>query len=544
MPSARRWSVSDGRKLVSALLVLVATFMVCASVGAQSWIVAALGVAVLAAAVAFYVVSALNSREFAYIPGSAHVVSCSPPPAAASQGRCEMHLVVHAPGMDDVAVKIRDAGVPVSKWPDAGATLPILVAVGDPRRVRVLWDSVRSHGDVAEGLEDEEYQGEPIEEAYLDDLLDDEYEEDPAPLGDLDPDARVIELDVMDPTLFRNEPAEDYGPALGRGAQLDPDTALSADADLSPDAGLAGSRRDSARDSVYDRDADADAFSSTGSGRDSYRNDDDVDRAPHGNGDGDSYRNGDVRRERFLDDGLDPGDGSLYTDGLDPEPEPPVAPPRRRPSPRRPSPRTRRTLDDQPPLVDASAESGGVTTIPHQPNPAERDNEAAPLQVTHVVPADPAVVAIPAPDADQDVSEAYLTVTPPPGGPTTSSERVQGVSVTLFVANLGRSVAFYRDLLGFRQVDMGLGSAVLESGDGRIVLRRVVDMAPVDRRLVHLLLEVPDVQAAYDELLLQDVEFVHRPRAVSRYEQLELLSAAFRDPDGHGIALVNWKVRR
>ena len=98
-------------------------------------------------------------------------------------------------------------------------------------------------------------------------------------------------------------------------------------------------------------------------------------------------------------------------------------------------------------------------------------------------------------------------------------------------------------LLGFRQVDLGLGSAVLESGDSRIVLRRVVDMPPVDRRLVHLLLEVPDVQAAYDELLLQGVEFVHRPRPVSRFEELELRSAAFRDPDGHGIALTKWVVR-
>jgi catechol 2,3-dioxygenase-like lactoylglutathione lyase family enzyme len=143
--------------------------------------------------------------------------------------------------------------------------------------------------------------------------------------------------------------------------------------------------------------------------------------------------------------------------------------------------------------------------------------------------------------ADADLAEAYLSVTRPPGMPRA---RVRGVGVTLFVTNLGRSLAFYRDLLGFRQVDLGLGSAVLESGDGRVVLRRVVDMPPVDRRLVHLLLEVPDVQAAYDELLLQGVEFVHRPRPVSRYEQLQLWSAAFRDPDGHGIALTRWDVRR
>jgi hypothetical protein len=106
---ARRWSVSDGRTLTSVLLVIAGVFLVCDSLGAGSWVVAAIGVAVLAAAVAFYVVSALNTPVFAYIPGSAHVVSCSPP-ASAAQGRCEMHLVVHAPGMDDVAVKIRDAG--------------------------------------------------------------------------------------------------------------------------------------------------------------------------------------------------------------------------------------------------------------------------------------------------------------------------------------------------------------------------------------------------------------------------------------------------
>jgi catechol 2,3-dioxygenase-like lactoylglutathione lyase family enzyme len=464
VPSARRWSVSDGRKLVSVVLVIVAAFTVCASVGAQSWLIAALGVALFAAAIAFYVVSALNSREFAYVPGTAHVVSSSPPPAAASQGRCEMHLVVHAPGMDDVAVKIRDAGVPVSKWPDAGGTLPILVAVGDPRRVRVLWDSVRSHGDVADTREDADYQGESVEESYLDDLLDDEYD-DATPLADLDPDARVIELDVMDPTLFRSEPAMDLGPGLSPGIQLDPDTALAPETELSPDIDFAGP-----------------------------------------------------------DEDLEP------------------APPQPR---RRPSPRPRRPLDDQAPLPDLEMEpTGGVTTLPHQPTPADRDGEPVPLQVTHVVPADPAVAAMPSSDPDEDVSEAYLAVTPPPGqAPPRTGGRIRGVSVTLFVANLGRSVAFYRDLLGFRQVDMGIGSAVLESGDGRIVLRRVVDMAPVDRRLVHLLLEVPDVQAAYDDLLTQGVEFVHRPRAVSRYEQLELLSAAFRDPDGHGIALVRWDVR-
>ena len=493
MASARRWSVSGGRTVVSGVLIVLAFFLLSASLSAGSWLLAALAAAMIAAAVAFYVVAALNSREFAYIPGTAHVVSCSPPPAAASQGRCEMHLVIHAPGIDDVAVKIRDAGVPVSKWPDAGSTLPILVAVGDPRRVRVLWDSVRSHGEVAEGR-DQEYAGTPAQQAYLNDLLDEEYDDEPSMAG-LDPDAPYIEMEIM--------PARDSGPGFSPGINYNPDIGMDPDVALSHEVDMAGPDPDQAEP------------------------------APE--------------PERLPEPDRLPEPERLAEPEPLPEPLPePVASAEAQPQPRphRPSPRPRRPADDQIPSRDAGAEAAGnVVTLPPQPSRAERDESLPPLRVEQMLPADPAVPAIPdAQEAeDSDVSEAYLSVSAPPGQRTRA--RVRGVGVTLFVTNLGRSLGFYRDLLGFRQVDMGLGTAVLESGDARIVLRRVVDMPPVDRRLVHLLLEVPDVQAAYDELLLQGVEFVHRPRPVSRYEQLELWSAAFRDPDGHGIALTKWEVR-
>ncbi|MEN3304927.1 MAG: hypothetical protein V7603_1129 [Micromonosporaceae bacterium] len=509
MPSNRRWSVSDGRKLATGILAVSAFFIVSASVGAQSWELAALGVAVLAAGITLYVVSAMNSRSFAYVPGTAHVISSSPPPAAALQGRCEMQIVVHAPGMDDVAVKIRDAGVPVSKWPDPGATLPILVAIGDPRRVRVLWDNVRTHGEMADGR-GEVFDGDvAIDEPY--DLFD-SFPEPASVDGDESyVDDRVIEFDI-DPT----------------GVILDPD----------PPAV-----------SVIDASVDEPA-------------------------------------------GEDPAAG---TAAESPPPARTVPPrPRPRPSPR-PSPRPRRPVESVDPTgssvggIDPDAGDGG-SSVAVADRPGARASTAEPgaglatdqesgaaaepaatepatgraaskeqpgdtddpptLQIQHLVPASPAVPAIPDPapphgalpeEETGEISDAYLAVSPPPGqgGPGP----VYGVGVTLFVSNLGRSVSFYRDLLGFQQVDMGPGSAVLESGDGRIVLRRVVDMAPVDRRLVYLLLEVADVQVAYEDLRARGVEFVHRPRAVSRYEQLELWSAAFRDPDGHGIALTRWDLR-
>jgi resuscitation-promoting factor RpfA len=539
VPRNRRWSVSDGRKLATGILAVLAFFIISASVGAQSWELAALGVAVLAAGVTLFVVSAMNSRTFAYIPGTAHVISSSPPPAAALQGRCEMQMVVHAPGMEDVAVKIRDAGVPVSKWPDRGATLPILVAIGDPRRVRVQWDNVRTHGEMADGR-DEVFDGEvAIDEPY--DLFD-RFPPSVPPGADLYGDGNVVELDLIDPSgrLLEPEPptidadlAE--GPGLAPEAEFSPDAELSPEVKLTPDAGFA------AEDQAAD---DEDSVVSEAAGADAG------------------------------------------TPAAAPAPAAAAAvPPRPRPRPSpRPSPRPRRPLESTEPPPPASGTDRGPGTgdgasvavaaapppppgspPPAPPTPAssataptppatgegDANGERPTLRIQHLLPASPAVPAIPDPappgalpeEATGEISEAYLTVTPPPGQALRGG-RVHGVGVTLFVSNLGRSVAFYRDLLGFQQVGTGPGSTVLESGDGRIVLRRVVDMAPVDRRLVYLLLEVPDVQAAYEDLRSRGVEFVHRPRAVSRYEQLELWSAAFRDPDGHGIALTRWAARR
>ncbi|WP_433210291.1 VOC family protein [Dactylosporangium sp. CS-047395] len=128
--------------------------------------------------------------------------------------------------------------------------------------------------------------------------------------------------------------------------------------------------------------------------------------------------------------------------------------------------------------------------------------------------------------------------------PTTPLDGVHGVSITLIVSDLQRSRRFYRETLGLTELDSGETSAVLETGTARVVLRQVADMPPVDRRVVHLNLDVPDVYEAYERLREQGVDFVHRPRVVPQGEQLELCSATFRDPDGHAIALTRWELRR
>jgi len=148
---------------------------------------------------------------------------------------------------------------------------------------------------------------------------------------------------------------------------------------------------------------------------------------------------------------------------------------------------------------------------------------------------------IPAPRTADAAADAGGSRKAPDGSTASASE--QGVGLMLFVSDLPRSLRFYRDLLKFTVNDQNTSSAVLTYGGGRVVLRRVVDMSPVDRRVVHLYLDVPDVEAAYQELKANGVEFVHRPRVMTRSDRLELWTATFRDPDGHAIAVTQWRER-
>jgi catechol 2,3-dioxygenase-like lactoylglutathione lyase family enzyme len=111
----------------------------------------------------------------------------------------------------------------------------------------------------------------------------------------------------------------------------------------------------------------------------------------------------------------------------------------------------------------------------------------------------------------------------------------------VLVTELQRSIAFYRDTLGFYEIDSGEGSAVLASGDTRLVLRAVQGRSAEAGRLIYLNLEVGDVEAVYAELQAKGVAFVHAPRVVNRGERLELWSATFRDPDDHNIAITQWR---
>jgi resuscitation-promoting factor RpfA len=139
---------------------------------------------------------------------------------------------------------------------------------------------------------------------------------------------------------------------------------------------------------------------------------------------------------------------------------------------------------------------------------------------------------------DPDISDLVTTFPSAHPGPAGA---INGVGVTVLVADLDRSVAFYRDMLGFYEVDGGEGNLVLASGETRLVLRQAADIGTVNRRLVHINLEVADIDAMYAELKANGIRFTYPPKPVNRSARLELWAAPFQDPDGHGIAITQWR---
>ncbi|WP_240670469.1 VOC family protein [Actinoplanes solisilvae] len=212
-----------------------------------------------------------------------------------------------------------------------------------------------------------------------------------------------------------------------------------------------------------------------------------------------------------------------------------------------PEPRT--AASARPPETSSSAESAGTpgpepTTVA-EASPASSHPKPSPAAAALAAAAaaaagdrgpwaDLAGVSEPD-DRTADVITAYPSARPGPAG------AIHGVGITVLVTDLARSTAFYRETLGFFEIDSGEGSAVLASGDTRLVLRVVHDLSAEAGRLIYLNLEVGDVEAVYEELRAKGIEFVHAPRPVNRGDRLELWSATFRDPDDHNIAITQWR---
>lgn len=514
MANGRQWNVSYPRRFAAVTLGAIAVFAMCAGLGMFNWAVVALGVALLILAVSLVVVAVVRGNARNFVRGTAHVVDVTEPPASVSIGRCELQVLVEAPGLAPAKIKVRDTRVPVGKWPDIGATLPIRVAIDDPRHVRILWDEVRSHGEVAA---DEERFNE-----YVQHIIDAELGSDDELNGDAVTDTRPV------------SPAGGWAAAAEPAAEPTPEP---------PEEEPPAPRRPSPR---RRRPPDAPTGSTTGGTA-----------AASGPATGPSGQTG------GFGGSSDPMSGAASAAAVALAEPDSAAPPYHAEPDREHQPGTDLAVPGErlPALPDPSAPT--TTGIPPAAPPIQAEEDVlvidiAPIEGASAVlgvrptPAGPAappsgMPQTPTPSTSEerdsgDVAVHDLLAAHPSArsGPTSA---IHGVGVTLIVTDLDRSIGFYRDMLGFSVVDSGLTSAVLTSGDMRVMLRRVSDMAPVDRRLVHLNLEVDDLPAVYEELRSKGIKFLHRPRPAARGEHMELWAAAFRDPDGHGISIIQWRPR-
>jgi catechol 2,3-dioxygenase-like lactoylglutathione lyase family enzyme len=508
-----------------------ATFVILFGCGMPSWAIVALGVALLVLAVALGLVTTVRSGARAWVSGIAHVHSVSEPPASSVFGRCELQIVLDAPGLPPRSIRVRDPRVPVTKWPAPGTALPIMVAIDDPRHVRILWDEVPTHAEAADQMDLPPEFDEDLDRLGDDGLIeedvppwvrrgsDDGYRTPPPgdPVtADLSDDLRGLR---EEPVVVRQTPG---GTIVLEGTLVEPPAAVPLPRRAKPTPGPARTVRadDPYPDAPPYRGGD-DRLDTDLPDRDRYDADDRLDSPvvdriedrveerhdeDHGGGhynDDDRYDDNDNRAD------VDRPEVHRARSGPGVAGSGPVRP-----------------IDD----LDLDLDLGDRSPQrDRSPYPEATDDR-------------PAATDDRAPEDDADLLAGL--VADPPSAEVGGAGPIHGVGITLLVTNLDRSVTFYRDMLGFFEIDGGDGNAVLASGATRIVLRAIPDVAPINRRLVHLNLEVGDVEAVYEDLRAKGVRFTYAPRAVNRGAKLELWAAAFRDPDGHGIALTQWRGRQ
>jgi catechol 2,3-dioxygenase-like lactoylglutathione lyase family enzyme len=106
------------------------------------------------------------------------------------------------------------------------------------------------------------------------------------------------------------------------------------------------------------------------------------------------------------------------------------------------------------------------------------------------------------------------------------------------VADLERSIQFYRDVLGLRflfQAPPGL--AFLDCGGVRLMLSRAQEAEATPPAGV-VYYRVSDLNAAYEALGQRGARLVDEPHLIARMSDHELWMVFLRDPDGHLLGLM------
>ena len=113
--------------------------------------------------------------------------------------------------------------------------------------------------------------------------------------------------------------------------------------------------------------------------------------------------------------------------------------------------------------------------------------------------------------------------------------------IAITVADVPRSVEFYRDALGLPllfQAPPGL--AFFDCGGIRLMLSRPEgEFRPGSSSVVYF--RVTDIEGTARAMKSREVPFVDEPHLIAKMPDHELWMCFFRDPDGHTLALMEEK---
>jgi catechol 2,3-dioxygenase-like lactoylglutathione lyase family enzyme len=106
--------------------------------------------------------------------------------------------------------------------------------------------------------------------------------------------------------------------------------------------------------------------------------------------------------------------------------------------------------------------------------------------------------------------------------------------IMLGVADLEKSVAFYRDRLGLKLSAQFEGFAFFDAGVTLALSRGLAQATGKGSGATEVVFAVEHVRAAFDALRNQGVEFFQEPRQIAGPNW----GGNFRDPDGHILSIL------
>jgi catechol 2,3-dioxygenase-like lactoylglutathione lyase family enzyme len=112
--------------------------------------------------------------------------------------------------------------------------------------------------------------------------------------------------------------------------------------------------------------------------------------------------------------------------------------------------------------------------------------------------------------------------------------------IAVTALDIGRSIRFYRDVLGLEFLFQAGNLAFFDLDGVRLMLAEPESGEDVGSASV-LYFNAPDLEAKVEGLRSRGVVFVDAPHVVHRTAENVLWMAFFRDPDGHLLALMDDK---